>query len=361
MKEKSHRIPSLDGLRAISILIVVISHFFYGQFTDRPYLTGNLGVRIFFAISGFLITNILINEFEKDSKINLKLFYFRRAFRIFPAYLFFLGFMMIFTIFGSLVPSDFFPPLTYTSNYLFSSIPRELQHTWSLAVEEQFYLIFPFVLSFIGLIRYKKFLVLILLITPLFRVITHLASSSNEIEKYISISWNFHNTMDILATGCLLALYRDELHLNGFYRKMLDSKFCFASTLFIIFSAGYFSDDYLTIFYLFGISLMNLSIVFCIDWLLVNQHSAAAKLTNLRPLKFIGVLSYSIYLWQQIFAFHDDKLPWTHFPLNLILLSAFSLFTYYFVEKTLLVRRQNLEKELFAEKSAKNILEPSVN
>lgn len=361
MKERLHRIPTLDGLRAISILIVVISHFFYGQFTDKPYLTGNLGVRIFFAISGFLITNILISEFEKDSKINLKVFFFRRVFRIFPAYLFFLGFMLVFSIFGNVLLTDFIPPLTYTTNYFFSTIPRELQHTWSLAVEEQFYIIFPVILFFAGLVRYKKFLLLILLITPLFRVITHLFSSANGTEKLMSISWNFHTTMDILATGCLLALYRKELHSNRYYGKMLGSKFCFGFALFIIFLTGYFSEEYLTIFYLFGISLMNLSIVFCIDWLLENQESRASKFTNLRPLKFIGVLSYSIYLWQQAFAFYNSSLPWTYFPYNIFLLSAFSLFSYYVVENNFLNLRRKLEKKLFAEKSAANILEPSVN
>ena len=360
MKDTPHRIPTLDGLRALSILIVVISHIVYSRFhIDKHYLTGKLGVRIFFAISGFLITTILISEYEKSSSINLKTFFFRRVFRIFPAYLFFLGFMMTFSIFGNIQLSDFISPLTYTSNYLFASVPLQIQHTWSLAVEEQFYLIFPVVLACAGLVKYKKFLLLILLITPLFRVVTYLFSY--DADKYLNISWNFHTNMDVLATGCLLALYRSELHSNERYGKMLGSKACFGFALFTIFFSGYFSDDYLTIFYLLGISLMNSSIVFCIDWLIVNRESLAGKFLNLRPLKFIGVLSYSIYLWQQIFTFYNEQMPWTYLPVNVLLLAGFSLFSYYFVEKNFLLLRQKLEKKLFTGKPAKTILEPSVN
>jgi peptidoglycan/LPS O-acetylase OafA/YrhL len=89
MNNQKNRIPSLDGLRAISILLVILDHFLSNLgFPINTFLFGNLGVRIFFIISGFLITSILMEEIEKTSTINLVKFYFRRTLRIFPAYYF---------------------------------------------------------------------------------------------------------------------------------------------------------------------------------------------------------------------------------------------------------------------------------
>ncbi len=81
------RIASLDGLRALAILLVLLSHLLSNFTSHLPYL-GNFGVKVFFVISGFLITAILVAEFEKTETINLKKFYFRRTLRIFPAYYF---------------------------------------------------------------------------------------------------------------------------------------------------------------------------------------------------------------------------------------------------------------------------------
>jgi peptidoglycan/LPS O-acetylase OafA/YrhL len=322
MNTLENRIAGLDGLRAFSILIVLVSHISFSHSNpDKFYLTGNLGVRIFFAISGFLITNVLIKEFEKEAKINLKRFYFRRVFRIFPAYLFFMGFMMLFTVFGIFSLTNFLPPLTYTTNYLFPTVSTELRHTWSLAVEEQFYLIFPIVFSFVGLANFRKFLIIILFVTPVFRMIAQLTPSINEEQQFLSTAWNFHTNMDILASGCLLALYRNELHLNKYYRKFLGASFSLVFLILLILLLGYFSEKYLMSFYAFGITIMNLSIVLCIDWLIVNKQSQISKLLNLTPLRFIGVLSYSIYLWQQLFTCYSEMMPWTYFPCNLILIS----------------------------------------
>ncbi|MEP6903041.1 MAG: acyltransferase [Actinomycetota bacterium] len=88
------RIASLDGLRALAILLVVVSHLLSNFTSQLPYL-GNLGVKVFFVISGFLITSILVAEFEKTDTINLKKFYFRRTLRIFPAYYFYIFIILL--------------------------------------------------------------------------------------------------------------------------------------------------------------------------------------------------------------------------------------------------------------------------
>ncbi len=226
MNSKRNRIPSLDGLRAISIALVILSHFASNFGLEIAYAVGNLGVRIFFIISGFLITLILVNEVDETSTLNLKKFYFRRTLRIFPAYYFYICVLLIFTILGLCkIPLDcFLSPITYTSNY-FASGNWELGHSWSLSVEEQFYLIYPGIFLFYGISKTKNILLFIVLITPLIRII-------NFTILQLFVGYNippwfvfaFHNNMDALAVGCLLALYRSALHQHKIYQNFLQSK-----------------------------------------------------------------------------------------------------------------------------------------
>ena len=99
MKNLSKRIPSLDGLRTISIFLVIIGHLFHVLGYGYLGNLGNLGVRVFFVISGFLITGLLIKELEKTNQINLAKFYFRRTLRIFPPYYFYLLIILVATLF----------------------------------------------------------------------------------------------------------------------------------------------------------------------------------------------------------------------------------------------------------------------
>lgn len=353
MNNQSNRIPSLDGIRAVSITIVVLSHIWYSfGYPDKFYLTGNLGVRIFFIISGFLITSILINELKENSEINLKKFYLRRTFRIFPAYYFYilviLAFSSVFNLFSS---TSFLISLTYSTNYFFTQVPRELEHFWSLAIEEQFYLIFPGILVFFGLKDFKKVLLALLFFSPCLRYLNTVYSTAAPELQFLRIGWNFHTNIDVLAIGCLLAIWRDSLHLNKFYQKFLSFRPTPLILTFIIILLGYFSERNLILFYTVGLTLMNLSIAICIDYLISNPQSIPGKMLNLRPVKFIGVLSYSIYLWQQPFMFYSENRFWTHFPFNFILLILCSLFSYYFIEKTFLKYRLNIEKKFFTEET----------
>lgn len=359
MKAQSNRIPSLDGIRALSITLVVFNHIWISNsFQDKFYLFGNLGVRIFFVISGFLITSILINELGKTSKINLKKFYLRRTFRIFPAYYFYIAVIYYFSVVFNLCPENgFLITLTYTTNYFFTQVPRELGHFWSLAVEEQFYLIFPGLLALVGLSEFKKVLLALLFLTPALRYISVVYSQTSPETLLLQVGWYFHNNVDVIATGCLLAIWRNSFHQNKVYQHFLRLWFSPIFFISLIILLGYYSEKNLTLFYLFGITLMNLSIAFCIDWFITNPKSLAGKFLNLRPIQYVGVLSYSIYLWQQPFTFYSPDKVWTHFPYNFILLILCSLFSYYIIEETFLKYRQNIEKQLFTEKpKEKNIL-----
>src|SRR5664280_2047254 len=160
---KQGRIPSLDGLRAVSIIIVVWAH---ARASSRLLgLYAFFGVQIFFVISGYLITSLLLREHERTGTINLRTFYYRRMLRIFPAaYVYILAVAIVFQ-----------PPLhylayafTYTSCYAGPHGPWMLSHLWSLSVEEQFYLLWPFALLLAFPSR-KRILWVVMLCVPLLR------------------------------------------------------------------------------------------------------------------------------------------------------------------------------------------------
>ena len=149
--------PSIGGLRAISIILVLMSHLnikhsifsnfsnfiLIRTFTDFLY-DGNFGVNVFFVVSGFLITSILLQEEIWTKKVSLKNFYLRRILRIFPAY-YFLLFVYFFLSQSNLIRisnNSWLTSLTFTK-YLNWNSDWFTSHLWSLSVEEHFYLLFP--------------------------------------------------------------------------------------------------------------------------------------------------------------------------------------------------------------------------
>ena len=166
------RIPSLDGLRAISILLVVFGHLarrLHGpEFFWQNYPV--IGVRIFYVISGYLITQILLKERERSGTIRLKEFYIRRAFRIFPAAIVFLVIVTVFN-WSWLRWYHIAAAFLYLVNFDFTR-PWIFGHLWSLGIEEHFYLLWPGVLK-----RWSKHAVAILvgvvIFTPCYEVLLY--------------------------------------------------------------------------------------------------------------------------------------------------------------------------------------------
>ena len=346
------RIESLDGLRALSIFFVVFGHLL-SNFTTHLLYLGNFGVKVFFVISGFLITSILAAEFEQTGTINLKKFYFRRTLRIFPAFYFYILIIFLTRVLGiyQIPATDFISALTYTSNY-FPASSLQLGHSWSLAVEEQFYLIYPGLFVLLGSGKIKKTLILVVLLAPLIRLLTmSLFYSGGNFDLWMVFA--FHTNMDALAIGCLLAFYGNRLAENSYYQKFLNSSAAFVALSLIICAVFYDPKAYLFLFTL-GWTILHLTIALAVHWLIVNHDSRIGRLFNLAPVRYIGVLSYSIYLWQQPFAVYSENLVWTHYPFNLIMIVLFSLISYYLIEKTFLKLRKNSEPLWFPE-SAPNL------
>jgi len=153
-------IKGLDALRAIAVLMVMISHFLEGSSFIYSLNLGHFGVMLFFMLSGFLISRIILNEKRKNTPLKtfLKAFYARRALRIFPLFYLAIG---VFSILGIGFGDFIWWHITYTTNFLLAKIGSGFMgtHFWSLAVEEQFYLLYPAVLFAIPRKSERKLLV----------------------------------------------------------------------------------------------------------------------------------------------------------------------------------------------------------
>jgi peptidoglycan/LPS O-acetylase OafA/YrhL len=307
------------------------------------YEFGNLGVKVFFVISGYLITNLLLHELEKTNRIHLGKFYFRRTFRIFPACYFMVAALILFRMSGwiSLTPRDVLHALTYTSNY-YPGRSWSIGHTWSLGVEEQFYLLWPATLVLLG--RRKGFVAAasMIFVCPIIRVALW------HIYKAPGIGFRFETVADAIATGCLLAGTHEWLRTQPFYKRVLESKFFVAVPgVVLLFHALY---GHPTLYYLISHTVMNIGIALCLHWCVTYHTGIVGRILNSRLLAFVGVISYSLYLWQQLFLDRQSTSTITRFPENIVFVAAAAMASYYLVEQPCLRVRQHLEKIVFAKR-----------
>lgn len=221
------RIPSLDGIRAISILMVLYGHVIstrdfpvsiVGKYGSWFGDVAHLGVLVFFIISGFLITSLMMRERETTGTISLKRFYLRRVLRIFPAFYAFILVLAIAVWLGAahLTGRDFAFALTYTVNYV-PSPPWRTGHLWSLSIEEQFYLLWPLTLL---MLRERRALILAIAAIfagPLVRVAIREWIFHVDPHSLGGMTKSFPAMFDYLAVGCALALLRPWLLTRTWY------------------------------------------------------------------------------------------------------------------------------------------------
>jgi peptidoglycan/LPS O-acetylase OafA/YrhL len=341
MNDKSRNIPSLDGLRAISILLVILGHTnsaFAGWFKlpAHIYLVwARTGVNIFFVISGFLITHLLLRELHATKTISLKRFYLRRAFRIFPPFYFYLGVLLILVlagIFHTPVRAFLFLGL-YMGNYYFGPGGDfvGLQHIWSLSVEEQFYLLWPATLLRLGKRRAMAFATVLILISPFVRLVTYFLLVP---EYRADVDRFFHSSVDTIMFGCLLALLCDKEDFRTRMLRWVDSSgasWTFVGcTVFLL-----VIDPLLNIrlrgayVLLLGMSLQGIAISVMVLYVVERPRTLAGRFLNMRVLRHIGVVSYSLYLWQSIILYVFVR----YFPLNVLAAWGCAEISYWIVER----------------------------
>ena len=341
-----HRIPSLDGLRALSIGLVLLGHGagtggFFSQSTLSPLGdTANLGVRVFFVISGFLITTLLLDEMERTGTISLRMFYFRRTMRIFPAAYVLIGCVWAASATGwtHVTSPDVWHAFSYTMNY---SPDRswDLGHLWSLSLEEQFYLTWPAALWLAGRKRGFWTVLAVCAVCPVVRIVIWLFFPAGR--PYIGNA--FFTEADSVATGCLLAIARGRLEANFTYRRIAGSRWLIILPVLIL-PVNRIQADHPRIGFLVGETILNFLIALVVHAAILAAQSPAGRILNSRPLVYLGTLSYSIYLWQQIFMNRAGAALLNSFPFNMAAVFLAGAVSYHLVESPCLRFRSQLEK-----------------
>ena len=335
--EKLH-LPSLDGIRAVAVLLVVEFHYFNSPYFPR----GASGVLLFFVLSGFLITRLLLAEKASTGTVNLRAFYLRRARRILPA----LYVACPFSIAAWILAGNPFrwaelgACLGFVSNYYYiltrMSAPNALPVTWSLAIEEQFYLLWPVLFLAFRRSETKLIRVLVALIAAgwFYRLILAFVFNG----YYYHLYYGFDTRYDHLLTGCLLAILTNRYSAWQGWRWILSWRaLAIAAGLFAILIEA---EQWITQQWRFGV-------VFALEPLLaalllvqsVALADSAARWLNWSPMRFLGRISYSVYLfhlpclWIVARQFSGGLLQRGILAFGLTLLV--SSFSYYFVETPL--------------------------
>jgi peptidoglycan/LPS O-acetylase OafA/YrhL len=346
--------PGLDGLRALSILIVLIAHLGFDKIVP-----GGLGVTIFFFVSGFLITRILVGEQNKsDGRIDLGPFYIRRFLRLMPALaVFIIGSWLLITPFGGRpLPVHVAAASLYFVNYYdvidtWFGWPERMVpwgHLWSLAVEEHFYLLFPAALALLGRTHSSRMQLIVgaIVASALWRVIAI---------QYVGLpgAYTYQATecrLESIAWGCLLAVMLDGAPQEKARLSWLVGWHWVAIGLSAILVTLVVRDEGFRGSWRYSIQAVALFVLvlnvyalrsarFAIDWL------------EIKPLRWIGRLSYSLYLWhwpmiwiaQKITGVDPDLGERLSIPMMVIVMVfsfGFAMASYYGVERPLFALRK---------------------
>ncbi len=346
----------IDGLRAISVLAVVFYHANFKFFDKEIFSGGFIGVDIFFVISGYLITSLILKEIYNNN-FSISNFYTRRIRRILPvlffviiscipvAYIFFLPSSLINFLNSTLSTLIFSSNLYFHHTGLIYGGPdsslKPLLHTWSLSVEEQFYIIFPVVL-----ILFSKFLKNYIL--HLFFIFFFMSLISTQI---ISIKYPLNNFYFInvriweLLAGSIIAY----LNLNRFkYNNKFTNYLPFLGLTFILFSI-FLLNDKMSLPSIYSVPAV---IGTCLIIFFANSDNFITKFLSLRGFVFLGLISYSLYLWHfPLLAFYNyiyfesDKFI---IKILIIFLSIIlSILSYFVIEKPFRNKKKINNKKLF--------------
>jgi peptidoglycan/LPS O-acetylase OafA/YrhL len=333
---KSRHIPTLDGWRALAILLVVAHHAgtaFYGEsdyYSVSLTRFGTWGVPVFFGLSGVLITKLLLEEFDRTGRMSLKSFYIRRAFRILPPVFVYLAAV---AALGQMASGmEAVSGVFFFRNYLPNSLGGIYTgHLWSLAVEEHFYLIWPGLLVLVGV---RRGLV---------------AAGSLSLALALWNSADFHWHLYGRIFPGMTSLGRSDLRLVGL--------FCGCTMAFLLHLPA--TKDWLRRYYTLGAwILVALAFPICLVyqlyltgfWLpiiipllmvgtVLHPAWVISRVFDLKPVKWIGRISYSLYLWQQMFLIPSWE-PKSfgvlqQWPFNILIVMICACASYYVIEKPL--------------------------
>ena len=337
--------PEVDTLRAVAVLAVIIYHAKIYLFGNLIFAGGFIGVDIFFIISGYLITSIILKELIEKQSFSFKNFYIKRARRILPALLFVMLISIPFS-WAYLFPDDLISfsksilySLGFGSNFYFhftgleygspEGLLKPFLHTWSLSVEEQYYILFP-----IGLVAVFKFFRKHLIYFLLISFIASLLLADWGSKNYISANFYFlHARIWELILGSLIAYYEIKIGHRG-QNKILCQVLPILGIILISYS--FFSFDSQTFHPSFHTLIPAIGVAFIL-WFTHKDNFVLKILSNKLFVK-VGLISYSLYLWHYpIFSFANHTGVFFNNNLGklILILITFilSIFTYYFIEQ----------------------------
>lgn len=335
------RNAAIDVFRAVAIISVVLCHF------NKIFPYGELGVDLFFIISGFLIGGLLNKKLMNNEKISFFRFIIQRSFKILPSFYTFMiiGNLMVYMLYSEISPSEFIPLwdmpryLFFYQNYTGGLSHPSFYHIWSLCVEEHFYILLPVLFLIVQRWFNTKFLFLslfsVVVLGTVFRYLAFMYTNSHE--TYAGT----HNRIDALALGVLLNLILSYFP-NGFfirYAKLL----LFAGL--ILFALTIFVDYYFDMA-LYENVFFHALVPF--SFFLIIAGSFQFKFQNLKILRIVSYYSYNWYLWHFIFVTGVTYL----FGNNILSIAIYLIITFVvavtftiLVEEPFLVLRNRFVKE----------------
>lgn len=292
------RKKGLDVLRAIAVILVLFRHSDLDNIIQH---FGWLGVDLFFVLSGFLISNILFVEYTTFGLINIKRFFIRRVFKIFPPFYFFLLSTLLFNYLFNITTLNW-ERLTSELLYLQSYLPRIWMHTWSLSVEEHFYILFSISILIISKKNFLKkkeiiitSLLLLILLSFLMRLYISYPHKNDD-------SFGFTQS-HLRSDGIIMGILLSYLHnFTQWSNKLLKNKWLIFIISSLLIAPGFYFKGGGFFMNTIGLTTVNLGfsllVLLSIDF---EKYLVSASLQYLRiPLNafcFVGVNSYSIYLW----------------------------------------------------------------
>ncbi len=330
-------IKGFDTLRALSIAMVVTAHSLPSLWIQEQRLwhliSGDTGVLIFFVISGYLITTLLVKELAKFGKIDFKKFFARRFLRLLPPLIVF--YLTVLALMATGTIQETYIGLGISVFYLYNFVPNkfytgELGHTWSLALEEQFYFTWPFVINFL---RQKKTLVTFGLLAILASILfLFFIYPIDFLDHFKAKRW-FIPAISPIMIGAILALVADDLKgiLTSPLVQFLAFLALFASPLFVPESILIIAP----IFQACGVAFLLL--------LIIHQQDSTAVMVLNNPLTtYLGKISYGIYVYQGLFlrTGPGSENWFQQFPQNLVLTLICAILSFEFLEKYFLKKKK---------------------
>jgi peptidoglycan/LPS O-acetylase OafA/YrhL len=356
-------IRTKDGWRALSVLGVVCFHcakndgLWPGSILSKLALRGHFGVDVFFAISGFLIGGKLLQELRETQTISLKRFYLRRCFRILPAVWFYLAILSALTAIGWIASQgwEFESTLLFFRNYfpLYHDLVlgKYTAQFWSLGVEEHFYLLWPAVMVLVGpkISRIGWAALILALSVFVWRTIDSAYGWWIPFGSGIDVKTD--TRIDALLWGCLAAVAYPYLQAHWKGSAALRYGIWVVMGLIVATADLKFVEFSLIRAILFPAMLLATA---------MSPGSIVSRFLELPAMKWIGRLSYSIYIWQQLAMFpagipHSPIGPIQQFPYNVLIVFFLAAVSYYFIERPMIRLGHQMSKHPTGNRTARDI------